>query len=71
MLMVPSNAVVCQVMLVTEEEAATVSFKNTSVLNMTHYVSILRDWGDQKRKEASLSLFIVCFFFKLLLFSNY
>ena len=70
--MVPTNAAVCQVMSVTEKEAVTVSFKSTSGLNMTHYVSILGDWGDQKRKEAfSFSAHFKPFKKIVLLFRNH
>ena len=65
MFMVPTNAAVCQVMSVTEKEAVTVSFKSTSGLNMTHYVSILRDWGTKKEKRPSLSLLILSLLKKL------
>ena len=49
MFMDPTNAAVCQVISVTEKEAVAVSFKSTSVLNMTE-------------KRPSLSLLILCLF---------
>ena len=69
--MVLTNAAVCQVISVTEKEAVTVSFKSTSVLNVTHYVSILRDWGNQKRIDAFSSSAYFMPFLILLLFRNY